>query len=177
VTNRLLRPSNSTFRSRVGARDCGVCALCGLDTEDLARRYDDASALDRAALQKYQCNNCDDVGTARPCAECGSRLQRTVESVENRAAITCEATRRGFKALEFHRLVNERRSLWVADHTMPLDDGGEDDPDTNGRTLCVPCNHRVTADQARRRAKGRRVMRGRNDNIAREIRRAMKGLK
>jgi hypothetical protein len=172
--SKLLRGSNSSFRARIYERDRAVCALCDLDTEALAQRYRDATERDKAASQKYQCNQCEHVGTTHPCEECGGRLQRTVECFDARADVTREASRMGFKSVEFVNLMHAKQSLWVADHVMPINDGGDDDPDTNGRTLCVPCNRRVTAEQARQRAAARRVMRGRK-NTARQILRAMKG--
>lgn len=174
--SKLLRGSNTSFRARVYQRDRAICALCNLDTEALAQRYMDAAERDREVSHLYECQHCEYVGTARPCEECGSRFQRTVESFNARAEVTRQAARLGFKPVEFVNLMHAKKSLWVADHVVPIDDGGEDDPEGNGRTLCVPCNHRVTAEQSRQRAKAQRVMRG-HKSVARQVVRAMKGLR
>lgn len=55
-----------------------------------------------------------------------------------------------------HRLgFKPGQSMWEADHTVPLVDGGSRQL-SNVRTLCVPCHKRVTAEQATERAARRR---------------------
>lgn len=44
------------------------------------------------------------------------------------------------------------RTLWEADHVVPLVEGGTNDLE-NYRTLCIPCHRRVTAELAYRRSK------------------------
>jgi 5-methylcytosine-specific restriction endonuclease McrA len=48
------------------------------------------------------------------------------------------------------------RSLWEADHIMPVVEGGGGCGLDNIRTLCVPCHRRETAALAARRAAARR---------------------
>ena len=44
-----------------------------------------------------------------------------------------------------------RRSLWDADHIMPVCEGGGECDLTNIRTLCLKCHRQATADLRRRR--------------------------
>lgn len=50
--------------------------------------------------------------------------------------------------------VNARRSLWDADHILPVAEGGGQCDLDNLRTLCLPCHREVTAE-LRRRLKAR----------------------
>ncbi len=43
-----------------------------------------------------------------------------------------------------------RRSLWDADHVVPVAEGGGQCDLDNIRTLCLPCHREVTADLRRR---------------------------
>lgn len=46
--------------------------------------------------------------------------------------------------------VQARRSLWDADHIVPVAEGGGQCDLDNLRTLCLPCHREVTADLRRR---------------------------
>ncbi len=46
--------------------------------------------------------------------------------------------------------VRARRSLWDADHILPVAEGGGQCDLENLRTLCLPCHREVTADLRRR---------------------------
>lgn len=48
------------------------------------------------------------------------------------------------------RSVRSRRSLWDADHILPVAEGGGQCDLHNLRTLCLPCHREVTADLRRR---------------------------
>ena len=48
------------------------------------------------------------------------------------------------------RSVTARRSLWDADHLIPVAEGGGQCELRNLRTLCLPCHREVTADLRRR---------------------------
>lgn len=45
-----------------------------------------------------------------------------------------------------------RRSLWDADHIVPVSEGGGECDLSNIRTLCLICHRRVTAELRARRA-------------------------
>jgi 5-methylcytosine-specific restriction endonuclease McrA len=46
--------------------------------------------------------------------------------------------------------VHARRSLWDADHILPVAEGGGECDLSNLRTLCLPCHREVTADLRKR---------------------------
>ena len=48
------------------------------------------------------------------------------------------------------RSVHARRSLWDADHIVPVAEGGGQCDLDNLRTLCLPCHREATADLRRR---------------------------
>ncbi len=74
------------------------------------------------------------------------------------AALRCLKRSRG-KALAEElalwglRSVGARRSLWDADHILPVAEGGGECDLENLRTLCLPCHREVTADLRRRLAR------------------------
>lgn len=94
-----LRTDPAYLRSQVFARDRGVCALCGLDTEALRK---DKRKLDYRARRQFE-------------KDWGSR-----------------------------------RSLWDADHIVPMAEGGGECGLANMRTLCLKCHRAVTAALRRR---------------------------
>lgn len=57
------------------------------------------------------------------------------------------------------RSVTSRRSLWDADHILPVAEGGGECDLENLRTLCLPCHREATADLMRRlgSVRGRRT--------------------
>ena len=57
------------------------------------------------------------------------------------------------------RTVTARRSLWDADHILPVAEGGGECDLDNLRTLCLPCHREVTAE-LRRRLGASRVVAG-----------------
>ena len=52
------------------------------------------------------------------------------------------------------KTITSRRSLWDADHILPVAEGGGQCDLDNLRTLCLPCHREFTAD-LRRRLRGR----------------------
>ncbi len=101
-----LRSDPGYLRAQVFARDRGVCAQCGLDTEALRRNK---RKLDYAARKRFE-------------KEWGSR-----------------------------------RSLWDADHVVPVAEGGGECDLANMRTLCLKC-HSVATAALRERLKCRTTM-------------------
>lgn len=53
------------------------------------------------------------------------------------------------------RCVDCGQPATVADHVIPIAEGGSNDPTTNGAALCAPCHDRKTQAEARR-GRGRR---------------------
>lgn len=116
-------------REYLRQRDRGVCAACGLDTEALLRW------LGRLwpGRRRWLFHRLPVYG------------QPEIQATRLGAAVR-ELERRGFDA---------GKSLWQADHIVPIVEGGELSP-TNLQTLCVPCHKADTAALAARRARRRR---------------------
>ena len=123
----------ATQRRAVEARDHGVCALCGLDTDALERAFREACY---AAI-----------------------LPETSWFLMGRSNPKMRPVFERLDALGF----DGERSLWDADHVVPVVEGGgvrpgmtPDEVLANLRTLCVPCHKAETRALAARRAKARR---------------------
>lgn len=98
-----LRTDPAYLREQVFARDHGVCALCGTDTERLRKEF---RKLDYRARRQFL---------------------------------------KEWKVKE-----TSRRSLWDADHVVPVAEGGGECDLANMRTLCLTC-HRATTAELRKR--------------------------
>jgi 5-methylcytosine-specific restriction endonuclease McrA len=94
-----LRTDPGYLREQVFARDRGVCALCGLDTESLRKHK---RKLDYGARRLFE-------------KEWGGR-----------------------------------KSLWDADHIVPVVEGGGECGLANMRTLCLKCHRQATAELRKR---------------------------
>jgi 5-methylcytosine-specific restriction enzyme A len=98
-----LRTDSSFLREQVFARDRGVCAACGLDTEALRKEF------------------------------------RKLDYVARRLFLKEWKLREGW-----------RRSLWDADHVIPVAEGGGECDLSNMRTLCLRCHRQATVELRRR---------------------------
>lgn len=92
-----LRSQPGYLREQVFLRDCGLCALCGIDTIAAARVLAYSRGKKRAAL----------------IAHWGLRRR-------------------------------SRKSLWDADHIVPVVEGGGECDLENIRTLCLRCHREAT---------------------------------
>jgi 5-methylcytosine-specific restriction endonuclease McrA len=129
-----VRTSPSAARERVFERDRGVCARCCRDTLDLLRRL-------------------RNLARRRPRPEVLVEARQLALGFE--AAV--EVGRRG-------RVLRIRRTLWQADHILPVAEGGGGCSLENLRTLCLPCHRVVTAELA---ARLRRIARdGKGDAVS-----------
>jgi 5-methylcytosine-specific restriction enzyme A len=124
-----LRTQPDYLRIETFKRDRGVCAICGCDTEQLRRIL---GAFERETESRWSYGD-----------DNGKRPFRSVGWPEVYAL---------YRALSFV----PRRSLWDADHIVPVVEGGGECGLDNIRTLCVPCHKDVTRELARRRAEARR---------------------
>jgi 5-methylcytosine-specific restriction endonuclease McrA len=102
-----LRTDPGYLREQVFARDRGVCAACGIDTEVLRKQF---RKLDYRARRQFL---------------------------------------KEWKVKE-----SWRRSLWDADHVVPVAEGGGECDLANMRTLCLKC-HRAATAELRRRLSGK----------------------
>jgi 5-methylcytosine-specific restriction endonuclease McrA len=98
-----LRTDPGYLRDQVFARDCGICAACGVDTEVLRKQF---RKLDYRARRQF--------------------------------------------LKEWLLKESWRRSLWDADHVIPVAEGGGECDLSNMRTLCLKC-HRLATTELRRR--------------------------
>ena len=100
-----LRTDPGYLREQVFARDHGVCAACGTDTELLRKEF---RKLDYRARRQF--------------------------------------------LKEWKLKEGWRRSLWDADHIVPVAEGGGECDLANMRTLCLKCHRAATAELRKRLA-------------------------
>ena len=74
------------------------------------------------------------------CAECGGDT-RAIYAALRRARGTARAAGLRFYGME---TIDSRRSLWDADHIVPVAEGGGQCDLDNLRTLCVACHREAT---------------------------------
>ena len=98
------------------------------------------------------------------CAHCGvdtavlgAVLQAEWQRVKNARTLAEQHERAAFRRR--FRWFFRRQSYWDTHHVVPIAEGGASTL-ANIVTLCVPCHHRVTKEQARHRASRRRRQRG-----------------
>jgi hypothetical protein len=124
-----IRSSRRHVLRLVHGRDQGVCALCGLDTEQLSRIV---SRLRERSERRW----------LRP----GSYREPTDLDAARWERVRAELARRGFATVDrWHTPV-----LWEADHIVAIREGGGCCGLENYRTLCVPC-HRTETRRLRKR--------------------------
>jgi 5-methylcytosine-specific restriction endonuclease McrA len=176
VAEHRIRSSGEAVRIHVRRRDKGVCAKCGLDTEAFNRQLKD---LRERGLDGYWRRSTD-----RYCTGSDGRLvlKRTVyerdsdEEIQEREMTAAEVDGRmaayrwlkneqkqlllehGFSLREFFGSLGyvRSRSLWEADHIVPVCEGGGECGLDNYQTLCVPCHREETRKLARKRADERK---------------------
>lgn len=124
-----IRTSPSAAREVVFQRDFGVCAICRRNTQEL-----------RESLRRLR--------RRRPRPEVVAEARELARGFEIAVEIR-----------EVRPIVAFRRSLWEADHVIPVAEGGGGCAVDNLRTLCIPCHRDVTAELTRRRTHRRRKMR------------------
>lgn len=135
----LSRSSAAPLRNACHARDKGVCALCGCDTEKVRRVF-------RAAVEAY----------------CRTKAPRMFEKPGYGFALYAAAGLARpvfdlFIGLGWSRSrLQNSDTLWDADHVTPVVEGGGQCGEENVRTLCLPCHKAETKALAARRAKQRR---------------------
>ena len=141
-----LRTNPGFQRRAVLARDKGICAACGVDCIDLARRIRPL----RSVPHGVQCRILEDLDYEPnwwpdylPSIEA---VRRAVEAYLTQVP---EPDRNGY------RRNLDRKSWFDVDHVMPLVDGGTNDL-AGLQTLCRSCHKAKSAGEASARAKTRR---------------------
>jgi 5-methylcytosine-specific restriction enzyme A len=124
-----IRISRNHVARVVHGRDRGLCASCGLDTEQLLRIVDRLRIRsERRQLRSGEHREPSDLDAAR-----WERLR-------------VELAARGFGSVD--RWHTPR--LWEADHIVAVMEGGGCCGLQNYRTLCIPCHRRETRELRRR---------------------------
>ena len=146
------RHDPATQRRLVYARDHGVCALCGTDTEARKREASETAELWRWLARRHAEGlfGRDELpllpwhkpGEPRAWSECWHWACRWVnEDIER----------------TFGKGVLRCTHTWEADHIVPVVEGGGECDLSNLRTLCLACHRQETARLAARRAAARRA--------------------
>jgi len=168
------RPSPSEARTRVLARDRGVCAICRRDTEaDRYRLEGMLLVLAEIFLRPFAASwtRFGSVNEAVYSVPLHSRLGRYWSARHDVAYAAEEAERFGrpvFCPIEYAPFLRFCRDLklskpyggqplWEADHIVPVVEGGGECGIDNYRTLCIACHRAETAKLAARRAEKRRA--------------------
>lgn len=129
-----IRSQPQYARECVAERDKGVCAVCGLDTEELKRN-------NRAAYREFR----DHYYRDRHFLNWDS-LQEA-----SHAWLSKESGRAGWP-----KGATLDSTLWQADHIVPVVEGGGSCGLDNLRTLCLPCHRQVTRELRGRLARSRK---------------------
>lgn len=137
----LVRKNPGDARNRVFRRDRGVCAVCGIDTESLDEALNHLWGRRRRHPYRH-------------------RVWEEPSGYEDRdlwpgPTEVFETLKRAMSRLGWTEVLT--RTLWEADHIVPVVEGGGGCGLDGLRTLCVPCHRAETAELARRRAKARRA--------------------
>ncbi len=120
-------------KALVYERDLGICAICGADAGTATRVLERVRQVDRWDFRVSYSENHERTALARAAA---------------------------FLILDAWGVSEETRSLWDADHIVPVVEGGGGCGLENYRTLCVSCHRGETSLLAGRRAERRRSARG-----------------
>lgn len=127
-----IRNSPAMARHKVFERDRGVCSLCGLDCDRLEKRVE----AERRRVQAYRRR----VGLGPIPYDYDEP-----DGIPRDYAVLIDGRR--------WRVPD--RSLWEADHIVPVAEGGGECGLENLRTLCLWCHRTVTAELRRRLARRR----------------------
>lgn len=120
-----IRSDPGYVRRQVYERDKGVCAICGLDTDKLIRIW---SKLFTTV--------------------CLSRVKKS-HQLDRARRLRAELPKR-YPWAKLDLYGNRTRSLWQADHIVPVAEGGGECGLENYRTLCVP-DHKAETKALRKR--------------------------
>jgi 5-methylcytosine-specific restriction endonuclease McrA len=141
-----IRTDTTYLRRRIFERDHGVCGACGLDTVAMLAQLKELRVQDWCAREQVDSKRC--TRWARPYVHPfrGELARRNYPTMVERAIEL------GLGASEW----SLERSLWQADHIVPVSEGGGECGLDNIRTLCWKCHRAETAKLAER-ARLRRV--------------------
>lgn len=162
----LIRNSQAHARSRVHARDRGVCAACGMDTDatrqelrEIERQYREALRSRPAPMPAGGLPIADFLAlpTASPDADRARELAVAWWARSGAAGLN-DGMRPEQPTGAWAWLIpfgGGARHLWEMDHIVPVEHGGGGCGLDNLQTLCLRCHKAKTAEQARQRAAAR----------------------
>lgn len=128
VEEYLMRSDPGTIRRAVFKRDKGVCAICGINTEQLRQSYLKMMIGVTWRKRGYGVN--------------------FIELTCGKPKVVAARKQAGWPQYS--------RTWWEADHIKPVCQGGGECGLENYRTLCYRCHRKVTAKLAKDRAEERR---------------------
>lgn len=146
----LIRARPEAARRAVYARDRGMCAICGLDTDQVQ--------IELRAISRV-------LGGA-DATELNALLPLVTRELARFAPYHVRLVPYTLSEFSYHRNRTEVKihhcwklsytSLWEADHIIPVVEGGGSSGLENLRTLCKPCHRLETAKLRKRLARQRR---------------------
>jgi hypothetical protein len=138
------------IRYKVFARDKGVCAICGCDTERVKRRLSWSTVENRwnPQLNSWSARYRPEGSSGQFNKEQWDRDEarwyryryRVHRAYDKRVAAALEA---GWPRFSWP---HGTRACWEADHIVPVIEGGGQCTFEGFRTLCVPCHKNVTRE-------------------------------
>lgn len=168
VDDYLARSSQTGLRAAVAKRDRGVCAGCGFQAERVERILNLLAGIVKTELnRRYEPVGADEPGATlagyiNDQPHYGSRLVHDKHPASARRreqlllAIDLVNLWAGRTVVRWHGGQQvSTRTLWEADHIVPLAEGGAPGPE-NARTMCLRCHKAETAALAGRLAAARR---------------------
>ena len=138
----------SGCRSVCESRDRGVCALCGLDVIKVKAEYDEIVKIESDKLLSHLISGFE-IPRYRAVTEWIERTRWQARCIMAGCPEGREFAAR--VGIPWSALL-AGRTLWEADHIVPIVDGGDPFDPANLRTLCIACHERETSRQARERA-------------------------
>lgn len=138
-----LRSNGDAVRLAVFKRDLGRCALCHLDTEALKHTLFKHERRLYGLLEPLLGRLAVEHGTFIHMLDAGVRSKADEDPAVKQAADELRQCLAGLPPALVKRW-RAGRSLWDADHTVPVVEGGGAAGLDNLRTLCVPCHQTVT---------------------------------
>lgn len=169
----MIRSNPAFARQKVYERDKGVCAQCSTDTDNLMRprvpAYWEAKKAYDVAEEAYSVwsKSLDPNGAwnQEEYQKYWGELWRAREAMNRIALESRDGLAKSLIAEGWDpKRVKYGKTLWDADHILPVVEGGGGCGLDNLRTLCVKCHKMVTRDLSRRRATARRNRETPNDD-------------
>jgi 5-methylcytosine-specific restriction endonuclease McrA len=160
VDDYLARSSQTGLRTAVARRDRGVCAGCGFQAERVERILNLLAgiAFTRINQRRVEDNEPGALGVPYRGWKYESDTHPAAERRREQLLLAVDLVNlhAGSAVVRFHGGQRvSTRTLWEADHIVPLAEGGAPGPE-NARALCLRCHKAASAALAARLAAARR---------------------